>query len=504
MCVAGRLGRMSKIKAQQHDLSKVVEESSVKVPELKWENTIEAVRKTRLVAPKTVSLVGFAATSRHLAPFDSRTSEIWSCNESYNANFMKNSKGEFRADRWFQMHQQEDWSRSGNPNDSRHAEWLALKHNFPIVAQEKWGDVMPNAEAFPLDEIDELIFSNVTVIDGDGKKFKWLDRYKHGYYTSSFAWMISYAIWQDKWDALDIYGFNMGTQSEYMYQKPGGEFWVGQAMAKGINVGIAENSPILRGAMYGYEVSNVLLPEQLRTRLLELSEEMPELKDLAQQHHGARLMMKALIDKPEYMELIPELLKHYQERHQEELGATSKVNFYMGAEQVTSLYLAQLQQRHDDPKGGWVDRLTMEVQKSQYRKEVVDVRGNLDAVSGAKLELNRNLAFYVTDPEAIASWERRLVELQNKEIFLTGKLAFLLGELSQIEQFIFTSENRSANMTDENDYGYIVVPDLYDTATDVLTLGDKTDGETREEESEVPETNEGGAGSSFGLARKSA
>jgi hypothetical protein len=49
---------------------------------------------------------------------------------------MKTMEGKFRADRWFQVHTEEDWSRTNNPNDLRHLEWLEAQHNFPIYMQE--------------------------------------------------------------------------------------------------------------------------------------------------------------------------------------------------------------------------------------------------------------------------------------------------------------------------------------------------------------------------------
>ena len=465
-------------------------------PTLKWEDTLSAVRKTRLNQPKTVALCGFAVSSRHMAPYDKRNLEIWGCNEAYNADYMKNKEGQFRVDRWFQMHLEEDWSRKNNPNDPKHPEWLGLKHNFPIVMQENFPSV-PNAEAFPLTECDEMFFSNVWTIDlKDGKRKKWLDVYKHGYYTSSFAWMIAYAIWQQKWNRIEIWGFNMGTQSEYMYQKPGAEFWIGQAMARDIDIVIVDNSPILKGLMYGYEIANVLLPTQMRERIEVIQKEMKGLKDKALMQHGARLLAQYMRNKPEFLAKLPELERQLEIQHQAELASTATVNFYIGAEDITKIYLNHTIGRHDDSEGGWIDRLTMEVNKATFRIEAEEYKAHLDSVSGAKMELQRNLTLYTADPEAIASWKLRLHDIRNREIYWTGKLSLILGKLSQIEQFIFTTENRNANMTDERDYAHVVIPDLYSKEYEVLELGEVKDGEKTATTNE-PTVNVG-AGSNFG------
>lgn len=462
-------------------------------PELKWENTITAVRRTRLTQPRTVALCGFAVSSRHLAPYNKKTVEIWGCNEAYNANYMKNSAGEFRADRWFQMHLEEDWSRNNNPNDKRHAEWLGKEHNFPIVMQENFKSV-PNAEAFPLDECDELFFSKAKAYDvKTGKFIPWLEAYEHGYYSSSFAWMIAYAIWSQKFDVIEIWGFNMATQSEYMYQKPGAEFWVAQALARGIEIRTPNNSPIMKGHLYGYTVSDVLLPSQIRTRLEEVGKELVGLKDAAMQYHGARLELEDM-HRVLYHDKIPAIADRLKIRLQAELAATARVNFYMGAQAESNNYLGHLTRRHDNDEDGWIDRLTMEVRKASLRAEIQEYRTNLDSVSGAKMELEFLRQKYINDPEVSAALGLRKTELQNAEIEWTGKLSFSLGAISQVEHYIVQSESRNPNMTAEYDYGYVVVPELYGEDIDVLKLGEKKNDTKTTKPLGAPNT--GGAGGS--------
>ena len=460
-----------------------------------WEETLSAIRKSRLTSPKTLSICGFAQTSRHWCDFDRRTQEIWGCNEAYRPGFMKTKEGKFRADRWFQMHLEEDWSRENNPNDPRHPEWIGVKHNFPIVMQE--GHYGPSVEAFPLDECDELFFKNVKTLGPKGEVDNWIDIHEHGYYTSSFAWMLAYALWQKitgkrDWDIVNIYGFNTAAQSEYMYQKAGAEFWLSKYNEHGIDLRIAGNSPLMRAKLYGYEVGDVLLPTHLEARLKELNREIPPLQEAAMQKHGARLMMAALGAEADYAERLPEILNIHNLQQQDELSETAKVNFYRSAASSTHALLEQLSTRHEGTDGltGNIDRMTLEVHKWKYRTKVIIKRGELDAVSGALAECRRNQEIYPTDDaELLASQSVREVELINKLIKATGELNALLGIISNLEYFMFVSEGRSPNVEDEHEYGYIVVPDLFDENTDMLTLGDEPDGETREEE--PTETDEG-------------
>ena len=485
---------------------KVAELADVKGTPMEWKDAITAVRKTRLTPPKTLVICGFAWLSRAMAPYDRRTCEIWGCNEAYTANYMNTKEGKFRADRWFQMHLEEDWSRDNNPNDPHHPEWLAAEHNFPIVMQEEFG--FPSTEAFPLEECDELFFSNAYAINFDGNVVPWLDKYEHGYYSSTFVYMLAYAIWQKEtgardWDNIDIYGFHTASQSEYFYQKPGAEFWLSQAMARGINVRIVENSPLMHGVLYGYVTGDALLPSHVEERIENLEAELPGLKETAFQQHGARLMLSAMKEKEDFLERLPELQGLYNTRQQEELSATSAVNFYLAAKANSEEYLKALMQRHGDEATGSIDRMTLEVQKAQVRDMVIDVRALMDAVAGALSECRLQRDKYATDPELKASFDIREVALINKLIERTAGLNNMLGLISNIEWFIVRAEGRKINFTDEHDFGFIVLPDLFDERTDVLTLGEDTDGEKREEKP-AAETNEGGASSSASEPSESA
>ena len=199
---------------------------------MEWEATITAVKKTRLKSPRTVAIVGFASNSREQAPYDRRNVEIWGCNEAYVAGFMVNSEGEFRADRWFQIHKHEDFSRQNNSNDKRHYEWLQQEHNFPIYMQEKFEEI-PGSEALPIDDFDQRFFGDLYTTNADGEVVAWLEECEHGFYTSTFAYMMAMAIHLG-FEEIEIWGFNMGTQSEYGQQATGGTFWLSAALNRGI------------------------------------------------------------------------------------------------------------------------------------------------------------------------------------------------------------------------------------------------------------------------------
>ena len=429
----------------------------------------------------------------HLLPFDDPSIEIWACNESYNADYLKNTDGDFRIDRWFQVHLEEDWSRVNNPNDPRHPEWLSLNHNFPIYMQEKF-DGIPNSVKIPMDEMNEEFFSNAFSFKDaeDSSKFTpWIELWGEGYYTSSFALMMATAIYLKK-DPIQIWGFNMGTHSEWMYQKPGGEFWVAMALGRGIDVQIAANSPIMQGSVYGYETANVLLPAQVRERLKLLQTELPPLKEATLQYHGARLELEDIF-KDQVCPDDDTIKLRLETRTQAELASSCKTNFYIGSTSEAEVYLKYMHQRHEDTDEatGFVDRLTLEVRIHNLRTFIEHLRARMENRTGAKNELQRLVDTLPLNevPEIIIE---RLIALKNSEVEAANELNFYLGAVSQTEEFMFRSESRSPDVSTNYDFGFIIVPELKPESTDILEWEMEAD-QYGSKKKEVEEEDEGAA-----------
>lgn len=75
------------------------------------------------------------------------------------------------------------------------------------------------------------------------------------YFTNTIDYALALAIYKG-FTEIDLYGVNMAFGSEYEYEKPGVEFWIGQAMGRGIKVtNHSKASTILKtrdGLLYGY------------------------------------------------------------------------------------------------------------------------------------------------------------------------------------------------------------------------------------------------------------
>ena len=202
---------------------------------------------------RKIALVGFASSTRDLAPFTDLGWEIWGMNQLY--------RHIPRLDRQFDIHG--NW-REDNVEGTDHPKWLA-ECGIPVYMKEREPSV-PTALAYPL----ELVVERVA-----GTK----------YFTSTVAYMIGLAILEiDRMVerdpmltgelrddasvhevglavqrayaryALGVYGIDLIVGTEYDYQKACVEYLLGVAHGRGIEVIIPNDSALLKAShLYGFE-----------------------------------------------------------------------------------------------------------------------------------------------------------------------------------------------------------------------------------------------------------
>ncbi len=295
-----------------------------------------------------VAIVGFAPSTRHLAPFDDPEYEIFILNEEYNFPWCK------RFDRLFQMHQRWDWNRTNNFNHPNHGLWLRnisgpclacegkgkfvplgekeeiicpdcaggltytanRKTDFPIYMQQAWEDV-PGSVAFPLEEAGKFL--------------------GHKYFRSGFSYMFTLAMLMG-YPHIALYGFEMGSDTEYHYQKANGEWLIGVAQGKGIDVYLPDECTLLKGNIYGYEDSRVGFRQNLEIRKLVLDNQIKKQKEKVARSDAQADLVREIISHPEW-NLNELLVKKAQEFNK----ANGMLNFVRGAKTETE----NLIQMHD-------------------------------------------------------------------------------------------------------------------------------------------------------------
>ena len=120
-----------------------------------------------------------------------------------------------------------------------HFDWLKKNEwDIPIYMQY-WHELVPKSLSYPLHEVVDLVFPNFRRGDAKVK-----------YFTSTFAYMMGIAVLEN-FERVEIYGFEMADNEEWVHQKACSEFWIGYAMGKDIEVYTPPNCQILFSALYG-------------------------------------------------------------------------------------------------------------------------------------------------------------------------------------------------------------------------------------------------------------
>lgn len=175
---------------------------------------------------KKIAIVGFAASSMHEAPFQDETWEIWGLNELWRA--IPKRKDEQPAwDVWLDVHPRWSWERRPG-----HVAWMQQQdQGKPIYMQEHY-DEIPASVPLPLDD---------------------LLREFGPYFTCGPAYMLAMAILQQP-GQIGVWGIDMLHDTEFSYQRPCIDYFLGIARGRTISVYVPEVSSLGKAnGLYGYD-----------------------------------------------------------------------------------------------------------------------------------------------------------------------------------------------------------------------------------------------------------
>lgn len=234
---------------------------------------------------KKVAIVGFASSSRLKAPYGDDSWAVWGLNQCY--RFMP------RATRWFELHPHSgprSWLADQVPGTD-YLGWMQAAP-IPIYMVAKHPEI-PNSVGFPLQQlIDEFDLESTRP-----------DMKNKGYFHSSVDLMIALAI-SEGFEHIGVWGIDMVHDTEYGYQRPSGEFWLGVAKGRGIRVTVPVESALLNneGYIYGYDPqpSNPLL-EHLKLRVEDLDKQLTAVQQQGQSLVGARAEAAAWMEQVKQM-----------------------------------------------------------------------------------------------------------------------------------------------------------------------------------------------------------
>lgn len=191
---------------------------------------------------KKCAIIGFASSSRQLAPYNDPSFEIWGLNSIYAMVP--------RISRLYEMHIRTHFEKDLQRAELKqigveHIDWLKKQpgpgapNYCPIVMQAVHADI-PASVAWPRNEL------NAWTLEMFGPEAE-VD-----YFTSTPGQMIVSAIYEG-YGEIHVYGVDLLQDEEYAYQRPGAEYWLGIARGLGIKVFVHPASALLKANyVYGY------------------------------------------------------------------------------------------------------------------------------------------------------------------------------------------------------------------------------------------------------------
>ena len=109
---------------------------------------------------------------------------------------------------------------------------LANQTSTPVYSLDTWFECLK----YPLEEI--------------------VERFKSDYFSCSVSYAIAFALFEN-YKKINLYGIALGIGSEYSFQKPSVEFWIGMAKGTGVEVNILGETELLTipsRHLYGYNI----------------------------------------------------------------------------------------------------------------------------------------------------------------------------------------------------------------------------------------------------------
>jgi len=231
----------------------------------------------------TLALLGGAETTRG-AVVDSKADQIWTMNWFYLYDWVP------RIDRLFEMHPIWMYGQTGKPEHQKvkdHWAWLQDGEKpYPIYMLKQLPTV-PSCINYPLIEVTETVFGRKLLRGEDPTDF----------YSSSVDYMIALAIYEkakgiNDWTRMELYGIEMGSMTEYRYQREGSAFFIGRAMEY-MTVVLQPESILLRAKKYGYEGSQMIFRQDLERMLAQFEQKRLEAAARLQHAEGR---LSAIID----------------------------------------------------------------------------------------------------------------------------------------------------------------------------------------------------------------
>ena len=238
----------------------------------------------------TLAIVGFAPSTRTKAPWNNPKINFMGLNEEYAWDWFKQEPENITV--WLQIHKRNSFSRPANHNDEKHFEWLKQEHPLPILMLEEFPDI-PSSIRYPIEEVTKLY---------------------GGYWRSSLAYAVAWAHLVG-YKRIELYGFEMGSDSEYWGQRANACYIIGKTRGKGTDVYVPPLSKLLTGIRYAYESSLIGARQDLETNLVQAKNDKRKIEAELAGLQGQLSVLEPLAkQRPELVGEMQKVKQEYKEK----------------------------------------------------------------------------------------------------------------------------------------------------------------------------------------------
>ena len=180
---------------------------------------------------KKLAIVGAQELTRGNAPWNDDEYEIWTIAHHAKADWCK------RFDAVIEVHERSFYT-SGY-KDPEYFEWLKTIEQTVYMIDVH--TEVKGAKKYPLAEVKEKLLPNIKLNGEPINNF-----------CSTADYAIALAVYLG-YEEIDIYGIEMAHSSEYQNQQSSFTFWVGIAVANGVQVNLNCTSGLFDKPLYGRE-----------------------------------------------------------------------------------------------------------------------------------------------------------------------------------------------------------------------------------------------------------
>lgn len=354
--------------------------------------------------PRQVAIVGSHSATRHLAPFDDPSWEIWLLNEAP-------MKTEIypRWDALLQMHRPEVYASKTNWVNPGYWDWLQQDHGRPVWMIEADARV-PNSRRYPIEGVLGMI--------------------PYHYLRSSPALALGLAIYLG-YDRIRVYGCELSSGTEYAYQATNFAFWIGFAHGRGVNLELMCWQDEFNQPIYGYE-GEAQIPKAFYAERYE--ENRAALMANEQALRKVKTAIEDGIQKHDYQKVLGLMseLRRGTLATGETAGATAEAEAYLKREDMISRQEFERRSAHAQGDGEGVrEQMYHAGGKAEYVWNVWAQTGRIEAAG--------QLRQFLKELEGLAhETGRQLGQFRENVLYLTeyDKLATALGGARAVAQVV--------------------------------------------------------------------